>query len=385
MSGDTNGKLTVGSNSESKSRLWAEKLVVVVPLGTGELTFGEEMTDVDRTSDFTQSGFSNDSHIHQKTSGWSVFGNYSISLGKFSIDGGVRWQNEHNHYYEDNVLNKEKSPDYSMLTPSLSLSYSTGEWNHRLYLSTYRNNPPYSLLSSAVNYRSKFEYDTGNPFLKPTSSYMVGYTVHWKWMSLEPYFQFARNMITSFQSAYDDIRHPGIIIIDYRNIPTTRNYGISISLTPKIGIWQLNYTVSLEVQDQDLQAMGMPYSWKGLVSYFNLDNTFNFSHGWMLNVTGSLMPYYESGSAKQKTNGGVNLRLNKSFLKDKSLRVAFVANDIFHTQWKDMTAFGGIGIRTQFREYRDQRRIGIDLSYSFNAAKTKYKGKHAGQSERNRL
>ena len=33
----------------------------------------------------------------------------------------------------------------------------------------------------------------------------------------------------------------------------------------------------------------------------------------------------------------------------------------------------------------DTRRIGIDLSWKFNATKSRYKGSHAGQSERNRL
>ncbi len=50
-----------------------------------------------------------------------------------------------------------------------------------------------------------------------------------------------------------------------------------------------------------------------------------------------------------------------------------------------MTAYGGINVRTQFREYRDSRRIGINLSWKFNATKSRYKGSHAGQSERNRL
>ena len=47
--------------------------------------------------------------------------------------------------------------------------------------------------------------------------------------------------------------------------------------------------------------------------------------------------------------------------------------------------YGGINIRTQYREYKDSRRIGIDFSWRFNATRSRYKGSHAGQSERNRL
>ena len=98
-----------------------------------------------------------------------------------------------------------------------------------------------------------------------------------------------------------------------------------------------------------------------------------------------LTPYNEQGCSQTKTTGGINLRLSRQFLKDKSLSVAIIANDILHTRYTEMTAYGGINVRTQFKEYRDTRRIGIDLSWKFNATKSRYKGSHAGQSERNRL
>lgn len=98
-----------------------------------------------------------------------------------------------------------------------------------------------------------------------------------------------------------------------------------------------------------------------------------------------LTHYQESGCSQTKATGGINLRLSRQFLKDKSLRIAIFANDILHTRYIEMTAYGGINVRTQFSEYRDARRIGINLSWKFNATKSRYKGSHAGQSERNRL
>jgi hypothetical protein len=46
---------------------------------------------------------------------------------------------------------------------------------------------------------------------------------------------------------------------------------------------------------------------------------------------------------------------------------------------------GGLAIRTQYHEHQDKRRFGIDISWKFNATRSRYKGSHAGQSERNRL
>ena len=44
-----------------------------------------------------------------------------------------------------------------------------------------------------------------------------------------------------------------------------------------------------------------------------------------------------------------------------------------------------IGISTTFTKYYDHQRVGVTLSYKFNATKSNYKGTGAGQSEKSRL
>ena len=155
MEGGTEGSTTISSQTNSNNRLLAEKLVITAPVPKGELTFGEEISSVHRTHDFIQSGFSADSHVEQETSIWSLFANYSLQLGKFSMNTGLRWQNEHNIYDIDGQRNDEMSPDYSILIPRVSLAYNSGNWQHRLSYNCSRYNPQYGLLSSSVNYRSK--------------------------------------------------------------------------------------------------------------------------------------------------------------------------------------------------------------------------------------
>ena len=385
MDGGTENTESVSSQTTKKNQLLAEKLVVTAPVPKGELTFGEEASTVDRTHDFMQSGFSSDSHIQQQTSIWSLFANYSVQLGKFSLNAGLRWQNEYNRYDVDGQRNDEMSPDYSVLIPRVSASYRTEKWNHKLSYHCSRNNPSYNLLSSSVNYRSKYEYDTGNPFLKPQSAHSISWSSSWRWFYAEAFYQYFKNTIRSFQTAYDDVNHPGVVIMDYRNTPKQEYYGVTLNFTPKFGLWQLNYSTDLYFCNEDVYPLGITHKWNGLIVNFTLDNTFTFPHSWLLNVKGSFAPYYESGPSQTKTTGFVNLRLSKQFLKDRSLSVAILANDILHTQYTKRTAYGGINIRTQYREYNDSRRIGIDLSWRFNATRSRYKGSHAGQSERNRL
>jgi hypothetical protein len=102
-------------------------------------------------------------------------------------------------------------------------------------------------------------------------------------------------------------------------------------------------------------------------------------------VKGSITPYQKSAYWINKANGSLDLRLSKQFLRDKSLNVALVASDLLRTKNDEGTAYGGIGYRNTYSLYRDTRRIGINLSWKFNATRSRYKGSHAGQSERNRL
>lgn len=385
MDGGTENTTSVNSQTKTKNQLLAEKLVITAPVSNGELTFGEEVSLVDRTHDFIQSGFSSDSHIQQQTSIWSLFANYSLQLGKLSFNAGLRWQNEYNCYDVDGQRNDEMSPNYSVLIPRFSASYRTEKWHHKLSYHCSRSNPSYGLLSSSVNYRSKYEYDTGNPFLKPQTLHNFSWSSSWKWFYVEAFYQYYKNSIRSFQTAYDDVNHPGVVIMDYRNTPKQEYYGLTLNFTPKFGIWQLNYSTDFYFCNDDVYPLGITHKWNGLIANFTLDNTFTLPHSWFFNASGSFAPYYESGPSQTKATGFINLQLSKQFLKNKSLSVAILANDILHTQYTERTAYGGINIRTQYSEYKDSRRIGINVSWKFNATRSRYKGSHAGQSERVRL
>ena len=58
---------------------------------------------------------------------------------------------------------------------------------------------------------------------------------------------------------------------------------------------------------------------------------------------------------------------------------------IFLEQGISILIYNGIDAYMENRIYRDFQRFGLQVSYKFNATKSKYKGTGAGQSEKNRL
>ena len=68
------------------------------------------------------------------------------------------------------------------------------------------------------------------------------------------------------------------------------------------------------------------------------------------------------------------------FLKE-TLTITFTANDILRTGYFHFDLYG-IDAYMENRIYRDFQRFGLQVSYKFNATKSKYKGTGAGQSEK---
>ena len=379
-----NGEKAAESTSKVRNYLYAVKAVASTPIGKGHFSIGTEETFTNRHDLFLQSGFSADANNHVKQSLWSVFADYSLPLGKWSFSAGFRYEHQKTDYYENNIYQEEQSPVYNDFIPTLSANYRNGDWNLNLSYKYLKGNPPYSLLNSAINYRSKYEYMTGNPLLEKQQNKAFLLDASWKWIYISTWYNSVKNSITTVSQAYNDETHPGVTIIDYQNIPSARSYGGNITLAPKFGFWQPQATINLSFWDSDLEAIGINYDWNDPYWYFILDNTFILPKGWFINVQGTYVPKFKQSASKKKAMGVVDFRLSKSFLKDDALSVTLTANDIFHTQHNAMTAYS-IGTSTTFTEYYDHQRVGVTLSYKFNATKSKYKGTGAGQSEKSRL
>ena len=79
----------------------------------------------------------------------------------------------------------------------------------------------------------------------------------------------------------------------------------------------------------------------------------------------------------------VNTRLQKSFLKGL-LTATLYANDIFRTARTKAITYYAIG-QTDQDVYTYTQQVGLTLSYSLNATRSKYRDTGAGNDEKSRL
>ena len=374
----------VTSRNHVRNNLYAAKLMLSRPLGKGNFVIGTEETFTNRHDVFKQSGFSADANDHIKQSVYSVFTQYGIRFDKFNLIAGLRYEHQKTHYYENDVLIEEQSPRYNDLIPVLNLQYREKDWSLGFSYRLMKYNPGYSMLASAVSYQSKYFYTNGDPNLKPQKHHYFTLNGSYQWIHAEIYFGKVYDVYTSYYKPYNDETHPGVVLRTQGSIPTSYYYGGNLQMTPKIGCWQPQLTAGVEWFDSDGSCLGIKEHWNEPKFTFSLDNSFNLPNGWFFNLNGNISTAAKQSYAKKKAMGQVNARLSKSFLKDDALPVTATANDILHTGYTYFNAYGD-HVYSETTRYYDNQRIGLQLSYKFNATKSKYKGTGAGQSEKSRL
>lgn len=378
------GVTSAQSENRVRNYLYAANLKISRTLGKGKLTFGSEEVFTNRHDIFTQSGFSSNANDHIRQSIYSVFADYSVKLNQFHFSAGMRYEHQQTDYYENDVHQEEQSPTYDDLIPVLSVSYTPKDWNFSLSYRLLKLSPLYSMLASGISYNSKYEYQTGDPFLVPQKHHFFSLKGSWKWIFAHIYYDKTHNMYTRLAKPYNEETHPGVMLFTMASIPVTYSYGANFYIAPTIGCWQPNLSFGIDLFDSDGTSIGITQLYREPQFSFSLDNSFNLPKGWFFNIQANLSTGCKQSYAIMRTAGRVNVLLSKSFLKADALTISATGNDILHTGQRYFSIYGDHTFIKR-TTYNDSQRFGIQVSYKFNATKSKYKGTGAGQNEKQRL
>jgi hypothetical protein len=161
---------TILSVGIQRNSLFAVKDVFNYQLNGGNLSFGSEYsyTEVDQTYTINQTdlGLSN-SQTKLKQNRGALFTSYQKQLGKYTLNGGLRYEHVNFDYYNHGKHIDGQSKNYDKLFPYLSISYSDKAVNLNVAYERKINYPTYNQLRSNVQYDSPFTYEGGNPNLVP--------------------------------------------------------------------------------------------------------------------------------------------------------------------------------------------------------------------------
>ena len=374
----------VHSANHVKNRLVAGKLTLSLPLGGGAFAVGSEVTYTHRNDDYINeenyvpSSFSKIEELN--AAGYAEY-NRSFPWGDWSL--GLRYEHVKFDYYEDGRHIDEQSRTFDNFFPNISFSTQLGKVQAQLSYTAKTQRPTYSELSNNVFYSDRFTLQKGNPALRPTIIHDLTLSAAWRFLQMSLSYSQTKDWILNWGELVNE--DASLTMLSQRNWDkSVPMFATFLSATPKIGCWS------------PMLGVGMQKQWL-VVNYFkeskNLDNpifTASFNNTWELplDFMVSLDSYIQSPGATQniyfeKPNGYVNVSLRKSFLND-ALSVELRGNDIFNTNKISYSMYSGDYYLYQ-KSVWDRQEFVVTIRYKLNAAKSKYKGTGAGDSQKSRM
>ncbi len=294
----------------------------------------------------------------------AAYANASKTIGKWSLQGGLRLENT--QYKGKQLGNPEKSDSsftrsYTSLFPTAYLSYKADS-NNVFTINTGRriDRPAYQQLNPFLFFINKFTYQVGNPYIQPqfTWSYELSHTYkNWLTTSI--------NHANTTQYFSQIFRTEGeVTILTEGNLAKMQNTNLTVTAQLNPTKWW-SATISATGSYRKVRGIGInnDFNSENTSGNANVNNQFKFSKGWSAELSGNYNTAFEDAQFKIYDFGQVSAGIAKQVLKGKgSLKLN--VRDIFFSQ----TIVGDIkyqNVRERFRQNRDSRVANISFTWRF--------------------
>ena len=376
------GEQTVHARSASRNNLYAGKLIFSYPVAKGTLNFGPEVSFTNRHSSYVnKEQILEDSHSKATSDNQSVFISYDVPINKAYLSAGLRYEHVSFAYYEEDIKQEEQSKDYNNIFPSLSIFFPVKEWQFSLGYAARTKRPTYSALRSDIQYANRYTYERGNPSLQPETEHNISFQTMYKYVQFSIYYSYTKDAILSVTYPYKEDNL--VTVFGIENISKWQAYGASLSVAPKIGIWEPIWNFEFMRQVLEGKYLGKQKHFNRPAIAASLTNQLRLPWGLIFSADISCSNKYHSGYVLNKANMWVDCGLRKAFLGG-ALNVTLQANDIFASMRNSFINYGEIMTFDKWN-YNDSRQVRLRVSYRFNASRSKYKGTGAGEDEKARL
>lgn len=382
LSGQDINNTIIEATGLTTNRLIAEKFIASHPVWKGELEVGEEFTksSLSYNYDYTGAPINNSlTDIHENN--FACFTTLSQTFGKWDVSLGIRYEFVKYRYFEDNVLDESLSREYKNLFPSLSVSTKIGKVGLSFDFTQRMKRPSYRKLDGGISYINKYVYQSGNPMLKPTKIYNIQAMGMWRYLYAVLMYNHETDAVFNTTRNYGE--DPLVKILTYKNVPHYRNLQFTLGAQLTFGCWQPTPEIGVLKQFCSLEYKGKETSFNEPMYSFTLDNVFTLPHNWLLGADLWIYSAANSQNCYIKPTQQFSLSIRKSFFKD-NLILQLKAVDILDKATDKVTIYSG-DIQTYMYNYHEPRNINFTLRYTFNKARSKYKGTGAGKAEKRRM
>ncbi len=382
---------SIESNTKNGNDFWATKLIFSYPVWNGELSLGGEYSHNHRTDaySFTTSESvpvkATDTEINESAT--AAFFEYGRAFGRVFAQVGLRYENLTNDYFNFGVREDEVCRNYGDWFPSAIISMPVGQVQLSLSYRRDIKRPDYSNLTSSTIYINRYAYQSGNPYLKPTYTHSLVLNSAYKWINLILNYGRIKNSVTLSTEPYPGSDDPKISLV--HPINTDEDYdqlSVIFVAAPTVGCWHPEWSVFTVFQnyktpcaDGSIKTLNHPFmqiSW---------ENVIELPKGFRLNANilwESRGDYNNFRINKNRFNTTLGLQRDFSLGRMGTLTADLRCHDIFNTSKTGAIVYGP----REIYSYNPARRtFSLDLTWKFNAVRSKYRGTGAGDSQKARM
>ena len=381
----------IESNTKSANNFWASKLIFSYPLFKGNLSLGGEYSYNHRTDAYSFEASevvpvkTTDTEINEKST--AGFVEYGRQFGKVFVQAGLRYEHLKNDYYNFGKRDEEVSRNYGDWFPTLTISAPIGKVQTSLSYRRDIQRPAYGNLTSATIYLNRYAYQSGNPELRPMYTSSVVLNVGYQWMGMSVNYSRVKDESTMWSEPYPGADDPLVCLV--RPINSREDYNqLSFNpyASPTIGCWHPTWYVYLLFQNyKALTAHDTTITLDKPYLNFGWDNTIELPKGWRINAGVRYQSKGDVGNCRLlKAQGRFDLGVQRDINLRRlgSLTLDLRCNDVLNSDKTRCTLYGPREL-TVLNPTR--RTFIVNLTWKFNEARSKYRGKGAGEKQKARM
>jgi hypothetical protein len=371
---------------------WSFKADMEHPLQALNLSYGAKMSFTNSLSDVlyfnTISGTpeldENQSNRFKYTeNNQAVYVNADKKLNeKWNFQMGLRLENTQTNGFSETV-NQEIENNYLKLFPTFYASYKKNENNtFSLNYGKRINRPRFDLLNPFRIYINSNSYSEGNPFLRP--SFSDNFELAHSYKEILRTSVFVNAITNGYGVLFTSNPETNTQIVTRENYFKNLNYGIGESYSASFTNWwsSENSLYFLGAKTEFIKDINATPS-NSLQIDFSTNNTFLLGKTTKLQIDFMYTTPFKSGLYKVGYASSFDIGF-KQDLFNKTMQIAFLANDIFNTSYlKDFTSVIN-NVKQVYDQKESNRFVRLSMIYNFGNKKISVQQRDFGNKEENK-
>ncbi|MBO9585486.1 MAG: TonB-dependent receptor [Flavobacterium sp.] len=298
---------------------------------------------------------------------------------KWNLQMGLRLENTQTNGLSE-AMNQENVNNYLKLFPTFYASYKKNENNtFSLNYGKRINRPRFDLLNPFRVYINSNSYSEGNPFLKP--SFSDNFELSHSYKDVLRTSVFVNAITNGYGIVFTSNPETNTQIVTRENYYKGLNYGVGETYSATFTDWwqSENTLYFLGSETKFIKDINATPS-NSLQIDFTTNNTFVLGKNTKLQIDFNYSTPFKSGLYEIGYVSSFDIGFKQDLL-NKTLQIAFLANDIFNTSYlKEFTSVVN-GVKQVYSQNESNRFVRLSVIYNFGNKKINVKERNFGNQE----